>query len=130
MVGSIALLKAVHVAAVTLSGAGFLARGAAKMTNARWVRERPARSIPHVVDTILLASALALAWRLRVSPLTHAWLAAKLVALVVYIGLGSYALRRVPMDAARVAAWLGALLLFAYIVSVALSKNPLGFLAH
>lgn len=123
-----ALLKAIHVGAVACSGAGFFARGLAMLVQARWLQSRAARWVPQVVDSILLGSALALAWTLRISPLAHAWLAAKIVALVVYIGLGMLALRPGRPRALRAAAWIGALLVFGYIVSVALSKDPHGWL--
>ena len=78
---------------------------------------------------MLLLSALALAWTLRISPGSAPWLMAKIVGLVVYIGLGMVALRpRIAMPV-RASAWLAALATFAYIVSVALTKNPAGFFA-
>jgi uncharacterized membrane protein SirB2 len=84
---------------------------------------------PHLVDTTLLVSAVALAWTLRVSPLTDAWLAAKLIGLLAYVGLGLVALRFGRTRAVRATAWAGALLAFAYIVSVALTKDPRGWMA-
>jgi uncharacterized membrane protein SirB2 len=129
MATSYAVLKAIHVGAVTLSGAGFFARGLGMLAGARWVHGRLARVAPHLVDIILLVSAVALAWTLRVSPLTHAWLAAKLVGLLAYVGLGLVALRFGRTRAVRATAWAGALLAFAYIVSVALTKDPRGWMA-
>ena len=93
MAASYAVLKAIHVGAVALSGAGFFARGLGMLAGARWVHGRLARVAPHLVDTTLLVSAVALAWTLRVSPLTDAWLAAKLIGLLAYVGLGLVALR-------------------------------------
>ena len=93
MAAGYAVLKAIHVGAVALSGAGFFARGLGMLAGARWVHGRLARVAPHLVDTTLLVSAVALAWTLRVSPLTDAWLAAKLIGLLAYVGLGLVALR-------------------------------------
>jgi uncharacterized membrane protein SirB2 len=129
MAASYAVLKAIHVGAVTLSGAGFFARGLGMLAGARWVHGRLARVAPHLVDTTLLVSAVALAWTLRVSPLTDAWLAAKLIGLLAYVGLGLIALRFGRTRTVRATAWAGALLAFAYIVSVALTKDPRGWLA-
>ncbi len=64
----------------------------------------------------------------RVNPLATSWLLAKIIALVAYIGLGMVALRPGRPAAVRAAAWLAALLTFGYIVSVAIRKNPLGWL--
>jgi uncharacterized membrane protein SirB2 len=122
-------LKTVHQTAVALSFAGFAVRGIGALAGAAWVRGRVARSLPHAVDTALLLSALALAWTLALNPLATPWLLAKLVALPVYIGLGSVALRPGRPTALRAAAWLLALLTFGYIASVAISKQATGFFA-
>jgi len=123
------ILKAVHVAAVGLSGAGFVARGLGHFAGARWVASRMARTLPHVVDTVLLASALALAYLLRVAPWGTPWLLAKVIGLFAYVGLGTVALRFGRARNTRMAAWAAALLVFGYIVSVAISKDPRGPLA-
>src|SRR5574341_1080348 len=88
------LVKTLHVACVVLSLSGFAARGAlmlagSPLLNARWVRVAP-----HVVDTVLLASAAWLSWFLQQYPFVHGWLTAKVVGLLAYIGLGMVALRR------------------------------------
>ena len=75
-----ALVKAVHVGAVALSLGGFFTRGLAALRGASWVRSRPARTLPHIVDTVLLLSALAMAWMLRLTPANAPWLAAKIVS--------------------------------------------------
>ncbi|MFH1603808.1 MAG: SirB2 family protein, partial [Pseudomonadota bacterium] len=85
--------------------------------------------LPHAVDTLLLLSAVALTLITRQFPLTDAWLTAKLLALLVYIGLGLVALRFGKTKSVRAAAWVGGLVMFLYIVSTALSHNPLGFFA-
>ena len=123
-----AALKTLHLAAVALSITGFAARGAGALAGAGWVRSRVARTAPHVVDTVLLLSALALAWTLRLNPASTPWLLAKILALVAYIGLGAVALRPGRPLAVRATAWALALLSVAYIVSVAITKDPAGFL--
>ncbi len=120
--------KLLHQATVTLSIGGFVARGLGSLSGAAWVRSRAARTLPHAVDTLLLVSALALAWGLRLNAGTTPWLAAKIAGLLLYIGLGMLALRPGRPLAWRAAAWLAALLCSGWIVSVALSKNPLGFM--
>lgn len=122
-------LKLIHQSAVALSIAGFLARGVASLAGAAWVRGRTARTLPHVVDTVLLASAIALAWMLRLNPLTTPWLAAKLVGLLAYIGLGILALKPTRPRGLRTLAGLAALICFAQIVATAITKSPLGLLA-
>ena len=124
-----ALIKAVHQGAVALSVAGFFARGAAALAGAGWVRSRLARTLPHIVDSVLLASALALAWMLRLTPGNAPWLTAKIVGLLAYIGLGVVALRPGRPMPVRAAAWVAALAVVGWIVSVALLKDPRGFFA-
>jgi uncharacterized membrane protein SirB2 len=124
-----AAVKLVHQSAVLLSVAGFFVRGIASFVGARWVSGRTAKTLPHVVDTVLLVSALMLAWMLRLTPGNAPWLLAKVVGLVVYVGLGVVALRPARPLAARAAAWVAALVTVGWIVSVALSKNPWGFFA-
>ena len=123
------VVKLIHQSAVALSFVGFLARGLGMLSDSEWIRERIARTLPHIVDTILLLSGVTLAWQLRLSPTASPWLAAKLVGLVVYIGLGMIALRRGRAKRQRTVAWIAALVTFGYIVSVALTQDPLGFLA-
>ncbi len=122
------LLKTVHQTAVALSVSGFFARGLASLLGAAWVRGRLARTLPHIVDSVLLVSALLLAWTLRLTPGSAPWLVAKVVGLLVYIGLGMVALRPGSGPALRAVAWVAALATFGWIVSVAITKNPLGFL--
>jgi len=72
-------VKLVHQTAVALSIGGFFVRGAASLAGARWVGSRAAKTLPHGVDTVLLVSALALAWMLRLTPDRAPWLAARLI---------------------------------------------------
>ena len=122
-------LLLIHQLAVALSFLGFFGRGLGMIGDARWIQSRPARTLPHVVDTILLASALGLVYLLGVNPFAVPWLAAKLAGLLVYIVLGSIALRYGRSKPIRATAWLAALLVFGYIVSVAITKSAGGFLA-
>lgn len=122
-------LKLIHQSAVTLSITGFVARGAAALTDAAWVRSRAARTLPHIVDTVLLVSAITLAWMLRLNPLTTPWLGAKILGLLAYIVLGMLALKPTRPRGVRIAAWLAALLCFAQIVATAITKSALGLLA-
>ena len=120
-------VKSVHVSAAALSIALFVLRGAWRAAMPSMLAVAWVRIGPHVVDTVLLASALWLAWRFPAGA-PHAWIAAKIVALVVYILLGTIAFRRGRTRGVRIAAFVGALATFGYIVTVALTKSPLGFL--
>lgn len=121
-------LKWLHVGCVAASGAGFLARGTLMLTDSPLLRMRVVQVAPHIVDTVLLASAIALAVAARLSPLQHTWLATKIVALLLYIILGTVALKRGRTRRVRVIAFAAALAVFAYIVSVALQRDALWLL--
>lgn len=123
-----ALLKLAHVSSVVVSGCGFLLRGLWMMQGSPLLQRRWVRVAPHIVDTVLLASALALVILTRQYPWTHGWVLAKILALLLYITLGMMALRRGRTPAIRIASTLGAMLTFGYIVSVALTRDPLGVL--
>lgn len=119
------VVKILHVSCVALSYASFFARGvlmirAAPLLQARWVR-----IVPHVVDTVLLGSAIALSAMSRQYPFIEPWLTAKVIALVIYIGLGMVALRYGRTMRTRIAAWVGAQLAFLYMVAVALTRSTL-----
>jgi uncharacterized membrane protein SirB2 len=122
-------LKLIHQGAVALSVAGFAVRGAASLLGARWVQGRVAKTLPHLVDSVLLLSALMLAWQLRLSPAHAPWLMAKIAGLLAYIGLGMVALRPGRSWELRAVAWMAALAVVAWIASVAITKSPAGFLA-
>ncbi|MGE0797208.1 MAG: SirB2 family protein [Lautropia sp.] len=122
-------VKLIHQGAVALSLTGFLVRGAAALADAAWVRSRAARTLPHIVDTVLLASAVVLAWMLRLHPGNAPWILAKLIGLVVYIALGIVALRAGGSWPVRATALLAALATAGWIVSVAVTKSPLGLFA-
>lgn len=122
-------LKHIHLTCVALSGCGFVLRGVLMLRQSPALNSRAARILPHLVDTLLLSSAIALAWLSGQYPFDQSWLTAKLLGLLAYIVLGSVALKRGSSLAVRRNAWIGALLVFAYIVSVALTRHPAGFLA-
>jgi uncharacterized membrane protein SirB2 len=119
-----ATLKTIHIACVVASGAGFLLRGALMLAGSPLLATRFARVAPHVIDTALFAAGVTMAVIARISPLAHPWLATKIGALVVYIVLGSIALKRGRTRAIRAAAFAAALATYAYIVGVALTRSP------
>lgn len=122
------VMKNLHVACVALSFTGFFIRGILMLKDSTLLHLRWVKITPQLVDTLLLVSAIILAIQLRFSPLEQAWLMAKIIALLVYIGVGLVALRFGRSKRTRLFAWLCGLVIFTYIVSVALSKSVLGWL--
>lgn len=122
-------IKIIHMSSVTLSFALFIFRGVLMMRDSNWLNSRILRIAPHVVDTLLLVSAIWLTVLLRQYPFVQAWLTVKVVLLALYIVLGSFALKRGRTKGQRVFFFIAASLTFLFIVSVARSHNPLGVLA-
>ena len=117
-------LKHLHITCVVSTLLSFSVRGLwmlldSPMSTRRWVE-----IAPHIIDTLLLASGLALAFTLGQYPFVHAWLTAKFFALIGYIVLGTIALKRGRTKTIRVWALAGALLAFAYLVGTALNRSP------
>ena len=119
-------LKHLHLTFVALSLLAFFVRGIWLFTNSSMLSKKWVKILPHIISTILLVSGIALAVHLSLSPGSQPWLMAKIIGLIVYIGLGVAAFK-VPNPNARKLLWVSALIVFAYIVCVAISKNPLGF---
>jgi uncharacterized membrane protein SirB2 len=117
------LIKHTHMTAAFVSFALFFTRGLWMLRGSPLLTRGWVRVLPHVNDTLLLASAVLLTLILAQYPGTHGWLTAKLTALLVYIGVGMVALRHGRTLRVRFAAWLAALLVFLYIVSVALTRS-------
>ncbi len=125
---SYTLLKLIHVSSVMLSYLLFLTRGVWMIRASAQLQQRWVKIMPHVIDTVLLVSAIMLAILIQQDPLVNSWLTAKIVGLLVYIGLGMVALRFGKTRAVKISAWIMAQITFIYIVLVALTKNPAIFL--
>lgn len=119
-------LKNLHVLCVVVSGSGFFLRGLWMLSDSPRLNLRWVRVVPHVVDTLLLGSAIAMAVISAQYPWVQDWLTAKLIGLLVYVLCGMMALRRGRSKTTRGIFFAAALLAFAYIVSVALTRSPLG----
>ena len=119
-------LKSIHIGSVAASYALFFVRGVWMMRESPLLQARWVKIVPHVIDTVLLASAIALAVTIRQYPFVADWLTAKVIGLLVYIGLGMIALKRGRSMGARIAAWIAAQCVFLYIVMVAVTRDPLG----
>ena len=118
-------LKHLHMSFAILSGSFFLIRGLWMLSGSARLQQRWVKIAPHIVDTLLLASAIGLAVWSRQYPFIAPWLTAKVLALVAYIVLGTIALKRGRTPQVRLAAFIAALACFFYIVAVAVTRNPL-----
>jgi len=121
------VIKQLHMALALVSIAGFLLRWTWRMRESTLASIKAAKILPHIIDTLLLATALLLLYLAGGSPLGTAWLVAKVGGLLAYIVLGVIAMRTAPVLSRSLPAFIAALLTFAWILSVAFSKSPLGF---
>ena len=117
------LLKHAHIGCAALTILLFLLRGALRWARPALLATRPLRIAPHLIDTLLLACAIGLLTLGRINPLTTPWVLAKIFGVLLYIMLGSIALKRGQSPAARLSAFAGALAVLGYIVAVAFSKQ-------
>lgn len=125
---SYTLLKQAHMVLAVLSISGFVLRWSWRSLQSHLAARTATRVVPHVVDTLFLATALLMIFQLGQVPVSIPWLIAKISGLVLYIVLGTVAMHTAPNLKRSLPAFAGAMLTFAWIVSVALTKSPLGFL--
>jgi uncharacterized membrane protein SirB2 len=119
-------IKLLHVAAVFASGSLFLLRGIAVQAGAAWGMAAPVRYLSYTIDTVLLTAALMLLTILPAAVFANGWLWAKVALLVVYVGLGTFALKRGRTAVVRFACFVGALAVFAGMYMIARTHDPLG----
>jgi len=118
-------IKHLHISLVTLSGVLFLLRGLLMLKSSKALQMKTLRIAPHIIDTGLLIAGVSLAVMLGLKPSETPWIMAKLIALIVYIGLGTIAIKRGKNLAIRASAFVAALATFGYMIAVAVSKNPI-----
>jgi uncharacterized membrane protein SirB2 len=116
-------VKHLHMGCAALSGSLFLLRGIWMLRASPLLQQRWVGIAPHIVDTVLLGSALVMVFWSGQYPFAQGWLGAKVLALVLYIVLGAIALKRGRTRRTRLLAFAGALAVFAYIVAVALTRH-------
>ena len=121
-------IRFVHIACVIASGLLFALRGTLMLAGVRGYNHIALRALSWSIDTTLLTAALMLATLLHQYPFVHAWLTVKVLLLVVYVGLGTLALKRGSTRARRGLWFAAALAVYLTIVSVARAHHPLGFL--
>lgn len=122
-------LKHIHLTTVAVTYLLFVLRGVWMIRESPRQRDRWVRVVPHVNDTVLLASAIGLAAWSGQYPLAQGWLTAKVLGLLVYIGLGLVALRLGRTRSTRILAWVLAQAAFWYTVAAAVTRQALPFVS-
>lgn len=122
------LLKQVHVTFALASIIGFMLRWNWKINGSQLSQLRLTRTLPHIIDSLFLATGVALTFTINQYPLSTTWLTAKITGILVYIVLGMFAMSGKVSRPWRVMAFLAAVSSFAWILTVARFKSPWGFL--
>jgi uncharacterized membrane protein SirB2 len=123
-------LRHAHIGFAILSIALFVVRGGLMLAASPLLQTHTLRILPHAIDTMLLTTALMLTTVIHQYPFSTGWLTMKVALLVVYIVLGSIAIKRGRTRGIRVAAFVAALVTIGFLVSVALAHHPLGVFAR
>jgi uncharacterized membrane protein SirB2 len=123
-------LRTLHITCVVVSIALFVIRHALTLWGVNWRRSRAMRIMPHIVDSLLLLSAVLLAITIEQYPFVHGWVTVKVIALVTYIVLGMQALKPNRSLAVRRIAFMAAVIVFGFIVTVARTHSPWGIFAQ
>ncbi len=122
-------IKFVHIAAVIASGSLFGLRGLLMLAGSRWSQHALLRYASYAIDTTLLTAALMLTTIIHQYPGAQSWLTVKVLCLIVYIVLGTFALKRGRTYGVRLACFIAAITVYLFIVSVARAHSPWGWFA-
>ena len=116
-------IKVVHLAAAALTLGSFCLRGFWMLRESPLLLRRATRIVPHLIDSVLFLSGLAMLIAWHATFYREPWLTAKLAGVLLYIGCGLLALRPGWPRPVRAAAFVAALCVFAWIVSVAHARS-------
>lgn len=120
-------VKYAHMSFALISISFFLIRASWSVREKPILQRRWVRILPHCIDTLLLACAFYLMFASSLYPQQQPWLSAKIIALLVYIGLGTMAIKRASTARKRLIYAILAVVTFSYIGLVAITKSPLPF---
>jgi uncharacterized membrane protein SirB2 len=121
-------IRLVHIVCVVASGLVFTARGLLVQAGSPLGQHALFRFASYGIDTLLLAAAVLLMIILQAFPGVTPWLTVKVLLVLLYILLGSLALKRGRTPAVRRACFVAALAVFLFIVGIARRHDPLGVL--
>ncbi|TNF99039.1 MAG: regulator SirB [Gammaproteobacteria bacterium] len=118
------IIKLLHQATAVITVFLFVLRGIWLIRESPLLHKRWVRIVPHVNDSILLACAIGLCVLIRQYPFVHHWLTAKVILLVLYIGLGLFVMRSKAAKKVRIIVWFSALVVIGLIATIAITKQP------
>lgn len=93
--------------------------------NSPWLELKLVKIVPHIVDTVLIITAIILSWQIKQYPFADDWLTAKVLALLVYIGFGMIALHYGKTKRQKILAFVLAVATYSYILAVAMTRTSI-----
>ena len=121
------LAKHLHMSAAVLSFLGFVLRGFWMLSGNKLLEAKLTKVLPHIIDTLLLGSAIYLVWVTQQYPFVVNWVTAKVLLLVVYIVAGTFALKRGKTKKQKVQAFVLAVVSILSIFAIAATKPGLSW---
>lgn len=119
-------LKHTHLMLVAISLSLLILRFVLSLRGSGLLQHKFLKIAPHVVDTLLLLSAIGLMLTIQQYPFVNPWLTEKLFGVLAYIALGVMAFKG-RTTTLRVFAFVGALGWLVLVVKVAITKTPVFF---
>lgn len=122
-------LKHAHMMFALISIVLFMLRAWIAVPSPARIKSKVLKVLPHIIDTLLLILGVWLAVLMKYNPMGNSpWLAAKIIGLVLYIIVGTIAIKRGKTAKQRLIATIAAIVIFAYIYGAAVTKSPLSWL--
>nr|WP_231125159.1 SirB2 family protein [Alteromonas mediterranea] len=119
------MAKHLHLTAVGLSILFFIFRFIWSQFDATALSKKWVKILPHIIDTVLLASAIWLCFILSQYPIVNPWLTFKVIGVVLYIVFGLFALKKAKTALAKWGFFVAALAVLMATAMVAVTKQPL-----
>ena len=121
------MVKHLHLTAVALSLTLFVLRFFWTVRGSQMMSKKWVKIVPHVIDTVLLLSALTLCVLISQYPFVNAWLTEKVLGVVLYILMGFWTLKWARTTPLKALGFVGALAWLVFVAKVAVFKQPLLF---
>lgn len=119
------MAKHLHLTAVALSIIFFILRFLWSQFDPTVLSKKWLKILPHVIDTVLLGSAIWLCVILSQYPFANAWLTFKVIGVVLYIVFGLFALKKAKTSMGRWSFFVASLGVLMATAMVAVTKQPL-----
>ncbi|APD85901.1 SirB2 family protein [Alteromonas gracilis] len=119
------MAKHLHLTAVGLSILFFIFRFVWSQLDANALSKKWVKILPHIIDTVLLGSAVWLCIILSQYPFVNAWLTFKVIGVILYIVFGLFALKKAKTTLSKWAFFIAAIGVLMATAMVAVTKQPL-----